>query len=305
MHVRANSTSGRSGCTGGQAGRGTCVVEPSLALRPRLGGALLLVLLALPAGCVEHLPINVELDQAVERPARAVVLISVDGFAVDKFDEFLAAGELPNIQRLLVDAGVRVRRAATSQPTITYASFTTILTGRYAGHHGILGNKWFDRYALVYRDYTTTTTYRWVGDDYLAPTLFERVSPGRSVSIQNANRRGASRIIDNWASCGLRWFVGAFEAVDQLIPLRMELVAESASKWHEWPVLIHAYMPAMDEIGHRYGADSPQYRVAAANVDRQIGRLYEAVRAAGMADRTWFVLLSDHGHVPTAPDQFF
>ena len=232
------------------------------------------------------------------------MLISVDGFGADKFDEFLAAGDLPNIRRLLVDAGVRVRRAVASHPTITYANFTTILTGRYAGHHGVLGNKWFDRYALIYRNYATMATYRWVGKDYLASTLFERLIPGRSVSIQCPNRRGATRTIDNWASSGIRWFFGALRAVDQLIPLRMSLVAEQANVWGQWPVLIHAYMPGLDEIGHRYGADSRQYREAAINVDRQVGLLVEAVEAAGMLDRTYFVLVSDHGHVPVPPERF-
>ncbi|HUU83690.1 MAG TPA: alkaline phosphatase family protein [Phycisphaerae bacterium] len=264
--------------------------------------ALLPILLG---GCVEHLPISIRLDPEVERPPRAVVLISVDGFAANKFDQFLDAGDLPNIQRLLVDRGVRVRRAVAGQPTITYASFSTILTGRHAGHHGILGNKWFDRYALVFRNYATMATYRWVGDDYLAPNLFEQLAPASTVSIQNANCRGATRTIDNWASSGLRWFVGAFETVDQLIPLRMELIAEQANTWGAWPRLIHAYMPAVDEVGHHYGADSPRYRRAAVNVDRQVGRLFAAVQAAGMTDRTFFVFLSDHGHVPTFPASYF
>ena len=255
-------------------------------------------------GCATAPAARMQLDPGLKRPAAAVMLISVDGFGADKFDEFLAAGDLPNIRRLLVDAGVRVRRAVASHPTITYANFTTILTGRYAGHHGILGNKWFDRYALIYRDYATMATYRWVGDDYLATTLFELVKPGCSVSIQCPNRRGATRTIDNWASSGIRWFFGALRAVDQLIPLRMLLIAEQANAWGQWPVLIHAYMPAVDETGHRHGADSPQYREAAINADRQVGLLVEAVEAAGMLDRTYFVFVSDHGHVPVPPERF-
>lgn len=284
------------------------ILSPDKAERPNLPGASVTWWALLPillVGCTNQLPIRVRLDAGVERPPRAVMLISVDGFAADRFDEFLAAGDLPNISRLLIDGGVRVRRAVASQPTITYASFTTILTGRYAGHHGVLGNKWFDRYALVFRNYSTIATYRWVGDDYQAPTVFERLVPTQSVSIQNANRRGATRTIDNWASSGIRWFFGAFQAVDQLVPLRMELIAEQANAWGGWPGLIHAYMPAIDEIGHRYGADSPQYREAAINVDRQVGKLFAAVEAAGMADRTYFVLVSDHGHVPTGPACFF
>ena len=148
------------------------------------------------------------------------------------------------------------------------------------------------------------STYRRVGDDYTCPTLFERLAPACSVSIQCPNRRGATRTIDNWASSGIRWFFGNLEAVDSLIPLRMSLVAKQANEWGRWPVLIHAYLPGMDEIGHRYGPDSPQYRRAAVNVDRQVGLLLGAVQAAGMRDRTFFVFLSAHGQTSVPPDRF-
>jgi len=266
---------------------------------------LCVLLPCLPGGCSPAGAPRFHLRPEVERPPAAVVLISVDGFAVDRFEAFLEAGDLPNIRRVLVDGGVRVRRAVAAQPTITYASFTTILTGRYPGSHGVVGNKWFDRYALVHRNYATIATYRWVGNDYTAPTLFEHLAPRRTVNIQNANRRGASRTVDNWMSSGVFWFFGAFESVDALIPRRLEEVAESANKWGDWPVFIHAYMPAVDERGHQHGADSPEYRRAAMNVDRQVGRLVAGIEAAGMLERTFFVLISDHGHVPTAPAQYF
>jgi len=257
------------------------------------------------SGCAGYPAPRVRLDPGVVRPRRAAVLMTVDGLAADKFEQFLAAGDLPHIQRLLVDRGVRVRRAVTSQPCVTYANLTTLLTGRYPSHHGVLGNKWFDRYARVHRDYTTMATYRLVDQDCPAPTLFERLAPQPGASIQCACRRGASRPIDNWASSGIRWFFGALEDVDRLVPLRMELVAEHANQRGCWPTLIHAYFPAVDEIGHRLGCDSPEYRRAVINVDEQISRLGRAVEAAGMADATYFVLVSDHGHVPVPPDRFF
>ncbi len=255
-------------------------------------------------GCGASRRPNVQLDRNVQRPDHAVVLITVDGLAADEFDELLAAGKLPNIRANLIDRGVRVRRAVASQPTITYANLTTILTGCYSGRHGILGNEWFDRNELLFRDYTTTATYRLVDGDYATPTLFDHLAPARSVSIQCASRRGVSRTIDNWASSGIRWFFGCFADVDRLIPLRMELIAQDANRWGAWPTLIHAYFPAVDEVGHRHGPDSPQYRQAVVNVDRQIGRLVQAVRDAGMVDRTFWVLTSDHGQVPSAPDRF-
>lgn len=219
-------------------------------------------------------------------------------------DDMLNAAELPHIKRL-IERGVRVRRAVCSVPSITYSSFSTLLTGCSPGRHGIVGNKWFDRYSLLYRDYGTTRTYRDVNDDILVPTVYEHLGNAFTVSIQCAIRRGVGRTIDNWASSGLRWFVGRYESVDRLIPRRFDIIAEEANRRGCWPVLIHAYFPGVDEIGHRHGSDSPQYRHALANVDHQIGLIHEALAGAGMTDRTCTLLVADHNHTPVPPDKWF
>jgi arylsulfatase A-like enzyme len=104
-----------------------------------------------------------------------------------------------------------------------------------------------------------------------------------------------TRTIDNWASSGIAWFFGLFLDVDRLMPTRFEVVRDLANRLGRWPVLIHAYHPGVDELGHRYGPQSPQYREAVRNIDRQVTRIREAIESAQMTDRTYLVLLSDHG----------
>jgi len=259
-----------------------------------LGVAFGIAMAVGPAGCShDHSP-RAHLQPHVQRPPTAAVLISVDGLNVATLDAMLAAGELPAIRRL-IDEGVRVEAAVSGYPTITYAQFTSIQTGLYAGHHGILGNKWFDRHALRFRGYDTMYTYRDVDGDFLAPTLYERLSDRMTVSIQSPIRRGVTRTIDNWASSGIRWFFGLFLDVDRLMPTRLEVVRDVANETGQWPALIHAYHPAVDEVGHRHGPRSAQYRQAVRNADRQVTRIREALDAAEMTDRTYVVLLSDHG----------
>jgi len=262
------------------------------------------ILCILTVGCADDHSQRVRLDQQVQRPDVSVVLITVDGLSVDKMDELLADGALPNIRRM-IDGGVRVERAVSGWPTITYAQVTSLLTGQFPGHHGILGNKWFDRYSLICRDYATMRTYRHTDRDFTASTLYERLHDRMTVSIQCAVRRGATRIVDNWARSGIGWFFGMFDAVDAIMPIRFEKIAPLANRTAVWPVLIHAYFPALDEIGHRHGPDSAQYRETLIHVDRHIGRIREAVASAGMADRTWMVLVSDHGFQSVAPRNCF
>ncbi len=257
----------------------------------------------LTAGCqLDHAP-RIDLGD-VQRPETAVVLISADGVQVDALDHLLEAGGLPNIQ-WMIDNGVRVRRAVSGYPTVTYAQYTSVMTGRYPGHTGILGNKWFDRYQLVYYSYNTTATYRDVDRHFHASTIYERLPEEMTVNIQNPVRRGVTRTIDNWAVGGIRWFFQQYHAFDSLMPSQFELIGTIADETGRWPVLIHAYHPALDEIGHRHGPDSESYRDALRNLDRQVGRIRGAVESARMANRSYFVFFSDHGFVSVPRDHHF
>ncbi|HTL32314.1 MAG TPA: O-antigen ligase family protein [Kofleriaceae bacterium] len=57
--------------------------------------------------------------------------------------------------------------------------------------------------------------------------------------------------------------------------------------------LVFVHILRVDTWGHRKGRDSDEYRNAAAEADRILGRLYAAA-----PDARWF-LLADHGHLPT------
>lgn len=56
-----------------------------------------------------------------------------------------AGGAAPNIARLMAMGTSYEWGAIAGMPTVTLANHTSILTGRYPGHHGILNNAWFDR----------------------------------------------------------------------------------------------------------------------------------------------------------------
>ena len=259
----------------------------------------LLVVLLLAAGCTHDRPLRIDLDESVVVPDRPVVVFFVDGLGYDAYHAALTEGRLPNIKKHLADRGVSVRHAFSCVPSITYAVMASFLTGLYPGHHGIVANRWFDPAAAEYRHYNFIKTYRMVGDDYSAPTLFELVQPGRrTVSIQLPNRRGVTRPIDNWMTSGLNWFFGGYREVDKLVAMRFELIAEEANAYGPWPDLIFAYFPGTDETGHRHGPDSAQHALSLANVDAQIGRICDGLDRAGLLERTTLVLISDHGIVP-------
>ena len=68
-----------------------------------------------------------------------------DGCNPNVLYDAVAAGEAPNVARLIEMGTAFEHGAMSSMPTVTLANHTSILTGCHPGHHGILNNAWYDR----------------------------------------------------------------------------------------------------------------------------------------------------------------
>ena len=86
------------------------------------------------------------LDFTGGRP-RHVVGFLFDGLNPNVLYAMAAAGEAPNVARLMAMGTAYEWGAMAGLPTVTLANHTSIITGRLPGHHGILHNAWFDRAA--------------------------------------------------------------------------------------------------------------------------------------------------------------
>ena len=66
------------------------------------------------------------------------------------------------------------------------------------------------------------------------------------------------------------------------------------------PNFVFSYFVGVDENGHMYGGDSPQYAAAINNVDRNLGEILQAVAAwEALTGEQWTILMTtDHGHQP-------
>jgi predicted AlkP superfamily pyrophosphatase or phosphodiesterase len=63
----------------------------------------------------------------------------------------------------------------------------------------------------------------------------------------------------------------------------------------------HAYQEIVDHAGHESGPDSAEVAAAAAELDRELAKLVDAVGRLGLAARTTIVVVSDHGMAALAP----
>ena len=231
-------------------------------------------------------------------PARPIVLFFVDGLRPDVLDDLAGEGRLPRLQRLLFDRGAHARSAVSSVPSVTFANAVSMVTGCFPGTHGAWANVVFDRQQLRTRNYEDARDC--AADDDRCPTIFERFDGQLTAGIALPFERGVkiSRVQSagtGGAPFGLAWIMGRKQAADERLADQFSELADEARIIGHWPAFIAVYLPAVDEVGHERGCDSPEYREAVANLDEVIGEVLEAFEAGGMLDELTIVLTADHG----------
>jgi len=225
----------------------------------------------------------------------SAIVFFIDGVNREVFDRLLADGRLPMIQRYFVGRGLYVERCVSSIPSVTLACETSLVTGLFPGRHGVTGVKWFDRNALLWRNYETIAQKNTLDGDYIAPTAFERLPGETTMSLFFQAHRGATKFAENWTSAGPPYFFGWYDLVDRLSLLRLHIAASVARQRGRFPAFIIAYLLWPDMEAYRSGVASEAYERALEHTDAQIGRVLRDLETAGRLDRTVIALTSDHG----------
>jgi hypothetical protein len=262
----------------------------------------------------------------VRHPERLVV-IAVDGLRRDAFERTLAAGELPNVARIVGgrEAGTACHvDALSTAPSITFTAQASIFTGQHPGAHGIAGNESFDRlgrisggrprhfgfdvgYTLAVDDavrvFTDGLASKFLSDE--TPTLYEMASAHglTSAVAHHMVARGAgawlppdivdiARFTKGKGILGLE--AGAYDRgmLDRLVGY-----LNAGNR----PDVLTAYFMGLDHHSHVHGPTSqPGYLRDV--VDPQVGRLLDALQTHGMLEGALFGLVSDHGQIEVVPD---
>ncbi len=225
------------------------------------------------------------------------IIFMVDGVNADVFRTMLDGGRLPNIRKYLVDRGLYVERCVANVPGVTMVNQTSLVTGLFAGRHGIVGNTWFDRNRLIHRNYEEVAEKNLLDADYVVTTLFEQFRDATTMSLFYQAHRGATRFIENWLSAGPPYFMGWYGLVDRISLWRFDLVAQMARAQGQFPALVFAYLLSPDMEAYDNGVSSDSYAAALEHSDAHIGRIIRDLEKAGRLDRTVLVLVSDHGMI--------
>jgi len=245
-----------------------------------------------PDGPADSFGLDFTMPQDAE--VNGALVFFVDGLNAEIFEEMLTAGELPAIKKYFVGRGLYAPRAVANTPSVTLANLTSFVTGLFPGHHGVTGINWFDRNRLVWRNYETIAQKNTLDGDYTAQNIYEQF-PGRTTfSIFFQPHRGTTKFVENWTSAGPPFYFGWYEFVDRLTLLRLNIVADVARRRERWPAVTIAYMLAPDFRAYGKGVKSDEYRQAIRHTDRQIGRVCGDLASAGILDKLYLVLVSDH-----------
>lgn len=267
-----------------------------------LATALLLLLIL-------HATVQAQNDGTAATKGPIVVLITIDGFPA----RALKDPRLPMPTLRMMEAnGAHADAMQPINPTVTWPNHTTLITGVNASEHHVMANGLITFPA----DGGVPKVKPWVPKDELvhARTLYD-------AAAEKGMTTGQVDWVAIYGAKNVRWQFGERPSVES--PIAKDLMAQklvtqdeiatfgqnSSPAWRDeiWtdaaidiltkhtPNLLLFHLLQTDTLQHEYGPLTPAAYAAYGYADHCIARVVNAVRAAGLLDRTTFILASDHG----------
>jgi predicted AlkP superfamily pyrophosphatase or phosphodiesterase len=259
---------------------------------------------------------------AQERLADHVIMVSVDGLRPEFYlDERWPA---PVMQRLAAE-GAHARGVRSVFPSVTYAAHTTLVTGALPARHGIY-------YNLPFEPAGQTGRWSWEYDAIQVETLWDAVAAAGLTSAAVSWPVGVGAPIDwslpeFWSLDPEVPFMDALRTVERPEGWLAEVEREATGRliaydstgtvdrggYHWWdgrkadiaeyvigtrrPNFMAIHLTGTDGAQHSHGREHRDVDRAVAAADHFIGLLVEATERAGLAHRTTFLIVGDHGFI--------
>jgi predicted AlkP superfamily pyrophosphatase or phosphodiesterase len=230
--------------------------------------------------------------------APTTILISLDGFRAD----FLTRGLTPTLNGF-IQQGVSPKYMLPSFPSLTFPNHFTLVTGLHPESHGVVGNTFWDpdtQKEFYYTDPTRSMQAEWWNAEPLWLT---------------AELQGVRTAIHMWP--GSEAHIGSMEPayVDEF--KHDEILSRKVERIFYWldlpgpkdvgvkadeprPQLIAAYVPNVDEDGHKYGPNSTYIRSTIAEVDGMLAEIFAGIDERNLTDIVNIIVVSDHGMATTS-----
>jgi predicted AlkP superfamily pyrophosphatase or phosphodiesterase len=241
--------------------------------------------------------------QVAYKPAQGtpkhVVMIFVDGLRADLLDPELA----PHIAAL-GRVGVRFANAEVGFPSDSMPGILGPLTGASPRVTGVPYDEYYDRHYKIAIEITETVTVPpglKPHDLLRVPTIFD-AARAKGLKTAFISKHAGYEILQGPSGHGIdrlelpemaEW-KGPFKDYDAK---NFELLTSWLAKDGMDVAGVYAIAPNYAMKDH--GVMAPETRAAVTDVDGQIGRLVDALVAAGRYDDTVFAVLGDHGDTDT------
>jgi predicted AlkP superfamily pyrophosphatase or phosphodiesterase len=246
--------------------------------------------------------------------AKHVVLISIDGFRPEFYlDKKWPA---PNLQRMM-SKGAYATEVNSVFPSVTYPSHTTIITGASPARHGIYYNspinakkgQWYWEESYI----RTSTLWDAIRDKGLTSgSVMWPVTVGAPIDYNFPVKRADDDQSANQLEVTLP-FVSPANLMEDFQKQEGKLNSEDFNTSNSIDVtiarlgsyIITRHKPdfvalhfiTADHQQHSYGRNAPEVKQAVALIDSMIGKITAAVEAAGLKDKTDYIITGDHGFV--------
>lgn len=222
-----------------------------------------------------------------------VVMVSSDAFRWDFADLYSA----PNLQRAARE-GARGEMIPVF-PSKTFPNHYALVTGMYAGHHGLAGNEIYDpatRAEYRISDSVAVRDPRWYGGEPLWVGA-ERQGMLSGVFFWPGSEAPIGGVLPTYVKAYDHEMPGA-PRVDTILSW-MRLPAERR------PHYLALYFADVDDAAHRHGPRSPETARAVARVDSLVGRLLDGIARLPQRDSVTLVFVADHGMAEVHGERVF
>lgn len=229
--------------------------------------------------------------------APGVVLLVCDALGRHQFDQALASGRTPNLERLVTRAPGGVATLTSVFPTTTTSALPSLNTALTPAQHGMLGmRQWLEGIGALgdMLRFATVAEHPQPIDPVLirsGPTLYERLNargmPAVAISAKSHEGTGFTDLLHQGAQ-----YLG-YEGQSE-IP---HLLQASLERHRGQRCFHYVYWHLIDTLSHNYGPISEPCALEMEFVDLMLGKVMDNCARAGHT----LLLTADHGQIALDP----
>ncbi len=256
----------------------------------------------------------------MQKRKKRILVFSVDAMVCEDLAKLL---QLPNGKKYLAKGSLVEKGMRTIYPSVTYPAHVSMLTGCYAGTHGVTSNfafttadkeqswRWSGGYrvddifhAAKRAGYTTGSVswpatanhpdIDWLMAEYWMPKEGDTLrssfaDAGSSPEMLDIIEANAKYLPEGYERGGRKNFMKWPEEDNFVIHVASQVIREHA------PEVMFVHIGMFDSFRHANGVFGLHIDWALNYLDRYIGELMDACRIAGVLEDTNLILVSDHG----------